>query len=65
MRWALLLLMACGGSAADDWRPVPGWCCDGLCGLTGEEASVFAECTCDAVARHPGPGTRGECTDDP
>lgn len=46
-------------------RADPGWCCDGVCGLTAEEADEFTECTCEApVRRSDGPG-KGECLTEP
>jgi hypothetical protein len=61
---AVLLLLACGGAASggDDYPgPDPGWCCDGLCGLSAEDSEAFDVCTCEASERATqGPG-RGEC----
>lgn len=72
MIWAILaLLVACGGAHGDDLfpehpeQPDPGWCCDGVCGLTAAEADEFTECTCEApVRRSDGPG-KGECLTEP
>jgi hypothetical protein len=65
MKRALVLLaIACGGSVDDGDQPDPGWCCDGVCGLTGVETAVFAECVCDAVVRRS-EALRGECTEEP
>lgn len=64
-RWLIVLALACGGSdEGDGQHPEPGWCCDGICGLTGEESSVFASCVCDAVVRRSD-ALRGECTAEP
>jgi hypothetical protein len=63
-RWLFVLALACGGSADDADHPEPGWCCDGICGLTGIESSVFATCSCDAVVRRS-EAQRGECTAEP
>lgn len=58
---ALILAMAaCGGDAADE-HPVPGWCCDGLCGLWAEDAEAFDTCTCEAPERATSAPGRGEC----
>lgn len=63
-RLLLVLALACGGSADDRDGPEPGWCCEGVCGLTGEESSVFTSCSCDASVR-PSEAMRGECTEEP
>lgn len=44
-----------------EWLPNPGWCCDGICGLSGAEASEFATCTCDAAVSDGLWLSRGEC----
>lgn len=68
MIWAIvLLLVACGGAHDDDLfpdrsEPDPGWCCDGVCGLTAEEADEFTECVCNAPVRRPEAPGKGECS---
>lgn len=58
---ALLLALACGG-ATEEPEPV-GWCCDGICGLSPEEADPFEVCECPGGIIRPVPGTRGACVD--
>jgi hypothetical protein len=59
---ALILILACGGSAGDGGDPPdPGWCCDGLCGLSAEDARAFDTCTCDGIVRGSHRGQMGEC----
>jgi hypothetical protein len=60
IRWAALLLLACGGSS----EPEPfGWCCDGYCGLTANESAYFERCECDGVVERPEGDKRGECVE--
>jgi hypothetical protein len=54
----VLLFLGCAGSADD--AEAFGWCCDGVCGLSAEDANNFARCTCDGIVR-PVPGTPGAC----
>lgn len=57
----------CGGfveeydDGSNDSAPVVGWCCDGLCGLSAEDAtSLQTTCRCAGVVAYR-EGTIGDC----
>lgn len=65
----LLLLLCvngwgCGGATERTDPQLFGWCCDGICGLTADEASLFETCECSGIV-HPVPDTRGACLEAP
>jgi hypothetical protein len=65
----LVLVAACGGAteaAEGESHPEAlGWCCDGLCGLSGEDSNAFERCSCDGAETASEAEGRGECVDRP
>jgi hypothetical protein len=60
----------CAGHAGDAYSAEPpsepeefGWCCDGLCGLSGEQADLFEQCFCVGAERPRAEGGYGECVE--
>jgi hypothetical protein len=76
MRWlaalALALALSVDGWGCGDFihetegeptPDAPGWCCDGMCGLSAEDATdLQTACYCDGVVQwHP--DTIGDCVE--
>lgn len=63
LAFALLLCIDGWGCGANASEPEygDGWCCDGLCGLTGAEAYTHEICFCDGYTTPATEGSRGEC----
>jgi hypothetical protein len=60
----ILLLAACGGAAESD-ETGHGWCCEGFCGLSGEEADPFPTCSCEGAVTGDRAQGRGDCVEAP